>query len=150
MAKKIIVDTKIVRVDENDLNDIHKKYSKLLGTVDYDHDAAEELAAALNEIEELTQRTNALKSLVNENKELHDFIWRTNENISLALHQIEDAHLVNIMMHLIRNGRAISKAIRSEAIRRGIVVPQHVPVDWEDDDRMMEISDRSDTFGVRF
>lgn len=109
-----------------------KEYKKLLGTVDYDHDAAEELAEALNEITTLEQRIGMLKGLVNENEDLHQFVWRTAEGRVIALHKLEDDHLVNIMLHLLRRGEAINKGIRSEAVSRGLTVPQVVPIDWDE------------------
>lgn len=109
-----------------------KKYSKLLGKVDYDKEAAEQLAEALNEISSLEQRITQLKQVVNENEELHAFVWRTADNKTIAIHDIEDDHLSNIMMHLLRTGRPISRAIRGEAMSRDLTIPATVPVDWHD------------------
>lgn len=99
------------------------KYSKLDKSIDYDEEAVEQLAAALNEVTELERKVADLKELINENKELHQFVWRTAENEVLALHKIEDDHLNNILAHQVRVGRPISKAIRSEARKRGLLVP---------------------------
>src|SRR5258708_14875492 len=93
-----------------------KKYSKLLGKVDYDHEAVDQLAEALNEIAALEQRVSQLKQIVTENKDLHQFVWRTSANESLAIHSIEDDHLNNIMLHLLHTSRAIPRALRGEAI----------------------------------
>lgn len=110
-----------------------KKYSKLLGKVDYDHEAAEQLAEALNEVTQLEARAAQLKQIVNENEELHQFVWRTQEGVTIPIHKIEDDHLSNIMLHLLRTNRAIPRAIRGEAIGRGLVIPASVPVDWDAD-----------------
>lgn len=115
-----------------------KEYKKLLGMVDYDHEAAEELAEALNEISELESRMVQLKQLVEENKELHQFVWRTTNNEVFALHKIEDDHLSNIMLHLIRGGRAINRGIRGEAMRRNLVIPVKIPIDWTKDMNRVE------------
>lgn len=129
-AKKSTKSTKSTAVVLADAD----KYSKLLGNVAYDHEAAEQLADALNEIVALERRAAQLKQIVEENKELHQFVWRTTENNNIAIHSIKDDHLSNIMMHLLRNDRAISRAIRGEAISRGLTIPASVPIDWDDDD----------------
>jgi hypothetical protein len=110
-----------------------KKYGKLLSTADYDHEAAEQLADVINEIASLDGRINQLKQLVSENQELLDFVWRTAAGQTLALHQVDDEHLSNIMMHIIRRKAAVPRAIRGEAMRRNLVIPARVPVDWNDD-----------------
>lgn len=109
------------------------KYAKLLGTVDYDHEAVDQLAEALNEITSLEARANQLRQIVDENKELHQFVWRTSGGESMAIHKIDDDHLTNIMLHLLRTSRPINRAIRGEAISRGITIPINVPIDWDDD-----------------
>lgn len=109
------------------------KYAKLAGKVDYDHEAAEQLASALNEIADLELRVNQLKQLVTENEELHQFVWRSQDGV-IALHNIGNDHLGNIMLHMLRAGKAIPRAIRGEAMHRGIVIPAKVPVGWSDED----------------
>lgn len=99
------------------------KYDKLEKTIDYDHEAAEQLAEALNEITALDSKVAELKALVEENEELHQYVWRTAENKVIALHDIEHDHFVNILSHQARNGRTISKALRDEARRRGVPLP---------------------------
>lgn len=122
------------------------KYAKLLGKVDYDHEAAEQLAEALNEITEIERHAAQLRQIVEENEELHQFVWRTASGESVALHKIDDDHLSNIMLHLLRGGRPIPRAIRGEAISRELVIPATVPIDWEDDavKRLNARMDRSD------
>lgn len=124
-----------------------KKYAKLAGKVDYDHEAAEQLADALNEIAELDLKVSQLKQLVKENEELHQFVWRSQDGV-VALHNIGNDHLGNIMMHLLRAGKAIPRAIRGEAMHRGVVIPTTVPISWDDGDRahrLIElINDRKD------
>lgn len=124
-----------------------QKYNKLLGKVDYDHEAVDQLAAALNEIKALDRRATQLKQIVAENEELHPFVWETANGEVLAIHNIEDNHLENIMVHLLRNGRAIPRAIRGEAISRSLTIPANVPVDWSDYDRevrRLQAGDRED------
>jgi hypothetical protein len=120
------------------------KYAKLLGKVEYDHEAAEQLAEALNEITEIERHAGQLRQIVEENEELHQFVWRTADGESVPLHKIDDDHLNNIMLHLLRNGRAIPRAIRGEAISRELVIPATVPIDWDDDDAVRRINARMD------
>jgi hypothetical protein len=124
------------------------KYAKLLGKVDYDHEAAEQLAEALNEIAELERHTAQLQQIVNENEELHQFVWRTGNGEAMALHKIEDDHLSNIMLHLLRTGRPIPRAIRGEAISRELVIPATVPIDWDEDDNVRRLNARLDRSDV--
>lgn len=107
------------------------KYSKLAGKVAYDHEAAEQLADAYNEIDALKLKIEQLKMLTQENNELNQFVWRS-ENGYIAIHNIGNDHLGNLMLHLLRRGRGIPRAIRGEAIARGVVVPAVVPIEWED------------------
>lgn len=100
-----------------------REYKKLNKAANYDHEAATELADALNEMFELQSRLDYLKELVTENPDLHNFVWRTAQNKAIALHDIEDSHLANIMQHLLDTGRSIKKEIRSEAVSRNLSVP---------------------------
>jgi hypothetical protein len=121
-----------------------KKYAKLLGKVDYDHLAAEQLAEALNEITDLERRAGQLKQIVEENEELHQFVWRTAGGESVALHKLDDDHLNNIMLHLLRTSRPIPRAIRGEAISRDLVIPAVVPIDWDENDSIKRLNARMD------
>lgn len=100
-----------------------ENYSKLTKSEDYDKEAAEQLAAALNEIRTLTDKVSQLQDLVMENKKLHKFVWTTAEGKAIALHDIETDHLQNIMQHLINTGHPINKGIKSEARSRNLVIP---------------------------
>lgn len=119
------------------------KYEKLMGKLDYDHDAVEQFAEAMNEVEGLKRRVDQLEQILNENRELGAFVWRTSEGITIPMHKIEDSHLENIMRHLLVTGRAIPRSIRGEANSRGIVIPVNVPLDWEDTSAR-RIADRKD------
>lgn len=110
------------------------KYAKLAGKVEYDHEAAEQLADALNEIKRLETMAQQLKQMVEENRELHQFVWQSEDGV-IALHKIGDDHLSNIMLHLLRRGSAIPRAIRGEAMHRGLVIPAVVPTDWMQEEK---------------
>lgn len=109
-----------------------KEYTKLNKVDDYDREAAEELAEALNEINDLEVRIKHLQTLVNENKKLHKFVWRTAENKVIAIHKLDDDHLKNILQHLMNSGQEPSKALRAEAVNRSVPLP--TSVDWSKTD----------------
>jgi hypothetical protein len=141
----------MAKIDKNlkiEENTSVKKYSKLLGKIDYDHEAVEQLAEALNEIAELDRRIRQLKQIVDENHELHQFVWQTSDGVTHPIHNIDDEHLTNIMLHLIRTGRPINRAIRGEAMSRDLVIPASVPVDWDDiaERRLLGAKDRKDVY----
>jgi hypothetical protein len=105
-----------------------KDYKKLDKSENYDHETVEELAEAMTELKQLNKRMEFLQELINENKELHQFIWGTAEGELLPHHKIEDDHLKNILLHQVRFGRPISKALRNEARRRSIEIPDNTPL----------------------
>lgn len=109
----------------------NKIYSKLTGKLDYDHEAAEQLAEAVNEVAELSQRAKQLEQIIKENKELHQYVWKTADGRCIALHKIDNNHLENIMLHLLQVGKAIPRAIRGEAVSRNLVIPTTVPTNWD-------------------
>jgi len=51
------------------------------------------LADALNEIRELKQRTSQLEQIVQENEDLHQFVWFTADGTTLPIHKIDDDHM---------------------------------------------------------
>lgn len=99
------------------------QYKKLEQAASYDHDLVEELAAAMTEIIQLEGRKAYLQDLVNDHKDLHQFIWGTAEGELLPHHKIEDDHLKNIMLYCLQRHRPIPKNLRSEALRRGFEIP---------------------------
>ncbi len=115
------------------------KYAKLNKVENYDKEAAEQLADALNEIVELENRVASLKDLVQENQDLHQYVWRTAENKTIAIHKIEDDHLKNILQHLFNNRRPISKIIKAEARKRGLTIPtEFAPITFSRSRRLVE------------
>lgn len=123
--------------------DSFKKYAKLAGAVEYDQEAAEQFADALNEIRILDMKRDQLQQLVDENRELGEFVWESQSGV-IALHNIEDDHLGNIMVHLLRRGSPIPRAIRNMAINRGIVIPNGVEMGsvWDDVTTIMKQAKR--------
>lgn len=97
-------------------------YKDLRKTFDYDKDKTVRLAQAINEVVELKKRIAYLEKLVDDNTELHPFIWRTAENKAIALHEIEDSHLENVIRYMARNERYIKDEIVAEAESRGMDV----------------------------
>lgn len=130
MAKK---DTKTTETTTHVIVRKPTKYQKLLKVEKYDHDIVDELVEALNEITLLEAQVAQLKTLIEDNQELHKFVWKTSEGETLALHNIEDDHLIKIMKHLLKTGRAVSRSIRSEAMSRGLEIPKFGSVSMDDD-----------------
>lgn len=119
-----------------------KDYKKLYKVPEYDIEAVDQLAEALNEIAELEQRIRMLKALIDENSELHPFVWRTAENVVIAIHNLEDDHFSNILQHLLNTGRPISKELRAESVKRNIGIPANPKLIARD----MELTDREDVW----
>lgn len=103
------------------------EYKKLDKNNNYDVEASQELAAAINEALELESRLKYVKSVVNDNKPLHRFIWTTAEGKAIAFRDIEQDHFVNILSHIANRGDNPSDAIIAEATRRGVPIPEKVP-----------------------
>lgn len=101
-----------------------QEYKKLDKTATVDNEAVSELAAALNELKIIEDRATFLRELVEDNDELHGFVWTTLDGRVMALHEIEDSHLANIMRNLNRRGVKINKQIIAEARKRKILVPE--------------------------
>ena len=102
---------------------VNTKYAKLSKVEEYDKEAAEELATALNEVTALEGRISQLRDLINENKKLHPFVWTTADGLATAVHNLEDDHLKNILQHVVNYGQSPNKGIKSEARKRGFVIP---------------------------
>lgn len=102
-----------------------KEYKKLHKYEEYDQGAAEELAEVVMEIMEIEKRREYLKELLHENRELQQFLWTTAEGKTLAYHQIPDDHFANILQHVVNHGRRISKAMKAEARKRGMTIPEN-------------------------
>lgn len=104
---------KLNTIKFDDYSDLHKTY-------DYNKAKATRLAEAMTEVKTLTDRLAYLKSVLKDNKELEPFLWRTYEGEVIALHDIEDSHLKNIIGHITRNGGTVKPEIIAEARSRGI------------------------------
>lgn len=100
-----------------------EEYKNLQKIEKYDEAAVEELAQAKMEKRKLEARLDFLDELINENEELRQFVWTTAEGISIPLHKLETDHLSNILGHIANQGRQIPKAIKAEARKRDLVLP---------------------------
>jgi hypothetical protein len=95
-------------------------YKDLKKTYDYNKEKATRLAEAMTEAVEVEARLRYLKKLANDNIDLNPFLWKTVDGKVIALHDLEDDHLRNIVGHLVRHGRPINDQLRAEAESRGI------------------------------
>lgn len=101
-----------------------KKYDGLNKTYDYSKDKATLLAEAMTERIELQKRMKYLEELAKDNSDLTAFLWTTLEGKCIALHDIEDDHLKNILKHIVNHGGTISPQIKAEATGRGFEIPE--------------------------
>lgn len=101
----------------------YKQYTKLNKYEEYDKEAAEQLAEAMNEAREIADRLTVLKDMFAENPDLHSFVWTTADGVSSAIHKIEDEHFENILNHIVGQRRQISKSLKAEARRRNVALP---------------------------
>lgn len=100
-----------------------KDYKELQKSFDYDKKKATVLAEALTELDEVAKRKKFLEELVQQHMDLAPFMWRTMEGKVIALHDIDDDHLKNILSYIVNKGRSVKEEIKAEARSRGIEVP---------------------------
>lgn len=124
-----------------------KKYDKLFSIEDYNKEAAEQLAEAMNELTEVNARRTYLEELIKENKKLHIFIWTTAEGETRALHNLETDHLENILQWQINHGQAINKGLKSEALKRNIPIPNRPRLIDRDQVRRLGYEDMDEVWG---
>ena len=104
---------KLNTIKFDDYSDLHKTY-------DYDKKKATRLAEAMTEVKTLTDRLAYLQNILKDNSELEAFLWRTYDGEVIALHDIEDDHLKNIIGHITKHGKTVKPEIIAEARSRGI------------------------------
>ena len=103
------------------LNDNQEKdYSGLFPTFDYDKTKASLLAELANETTKLQARLTYLQTIAKENAGLEKFLWKTGEGEVIALHDLKDEHLKNIIGHVTSSARELSPQLVAEARSRGI------------------------------
>lgn len=124
-----------------------KKYDKLFSIEDYNKEAAEQLAEAMNELTEVNARRTYLEELIKENKKLHIFIWTTAEGETRALHNLETDHLQNILQWQINHGQAVNKGLKSEALKRNIPIPNRPQLIDRDQVRRLGYEDMDEGWG---
>lgn len=97
-------------------------YADLRKSFNYDKHKATRLAQAMNEGVRLQKRLKQLNKIKDDNTDLVPFLWMTADGQVIALHDIEDSHLKNIIGHVTRQGRTLSEQLIAEAESRGIDV----------------------------
>lgn len=102
-----------------------KDYSKLHKTFSYDKEKATLLAEAMTELVELKKREKYLTKLLSDNPDLKQFLWGSQDGRVTAFHDIEDEHLENILAFLPRRGREVPEALATEAVSRGMELPDN-------------------------
>lgn len=76
------------------------EYKLLDRKPEQDIEVLREYAKARTELTALNKRVEYLEDLVDENDELRDYIWTTQEGESKPIQDLEDDHLRNIVSHL--------------------------------------------------
>lgn len=101
-----------------------KEYTGLEKTFEYSKEKATLLAEAMTEAVELNKRLKYLETLCSENENLKPFLWRTLDGRVIALHDLEDNHLKNIMTHVLKRGDDISAEVQAKARSRSFMIPE--------------------------
>ena len=96
---------------------IPKKYSKLDKVENLDMEAVREFADAINELKELMQRVSYLKTLIKDNIDYKEFVWVDKIGNAKAIADLDDNHIKNISLLLLKNGTS-NKNIYSEMVKR--------------------------------
>ena len=93
------------------------KYEKLEADKT-DWDSVKEVAEVMNEMVALNERLDYLKTLLSENSELTNYIWKTKDNRHIAYKEITDDHLKNIKAYLDESGKNYPQEFVKEYFRR--------------------------------
>ena len=99
-----------------------KTYSKLEEKFDYDKEQATELAEAMTELVQVERRAEYLRNVVKRHGKLKKFLHGTAEGQVIAVHDLGDDHLQNIIRKFEREDREISPQLKAEARSRSLAV----------------------------
>lgn len=97
-----------------------KRYDLLEEKFDYDHDAATQLAEATTELVAIQRRARYLRDIIKRHGKLRRFLWGTAEGRVIAMHDLDDSHLANILTYLPAQGREPSRELLAEVRSRGL------------------------------
>ena len=103
----------------------YKTYSNLESN-DKNIDLVREMAEVANEVQELQARLAYLKSLLDSNNNLNKYLWKTTKGKILAIADITDDHLQNIVKYNVKRGTTLSTQITIELKKRGLAIPATV------------------------
>ncbi len=93
------------------------EYKKLDKSLNEDLELLRELANAMNERMELTQRLDYLEELIDDNDDYTNAIWTTQFGVSKPISDLDDDHLKNIALYLASTGKT-NKRIIDEFTKR--------------------------------
>ena len=96
------------------------EYGLLNKQEDYDLPTVKELAAAMNELAQMEQRRSYLEDLIRINGKLKKHIWKDKNGFAIALADLQDDHIKNIVGFLKRRGDDVPQNVMREINRRGI------------------------------
>ena len=97
------------------------EYKLLTKQEDYDLPTVKELASAMNELAQMEQRRAFLENLIRVNGRLKKHIWKDKNGFAIALADLQDDHLRNIISYWRRRyNDDVPQNVLLEANRRGI------------------------------
>lgn len=95
-------------------------YKLLTKQEDYDLPTVKELASAMNELAQMEQRRAHLEDLIRINGKLKKHIWRDKSGFAIALADLKDDHLKNIVNYVKRRGDVVPPNVMREINQRNI------------------------------
>ena len=94
-----------------------KKYTRLDAIESEDIEKVREFCALKNELYLIETRRNYLREIMNDNDELREAVWTTQEGVAKPISDLDDDHLKNIVTHLANRGGSNAR-IRKEYTKR--------------------------------
>jgi len=100
-----------------------KQYTKLDAIENEDIEKVREMAELMNELFIIETRRKYLLGIMEENDDLRESVWTTQEGVSKAVTDLDDDHLKNIVIYLNTRGR-MNNRIRKEYQKRFGMAPE--------------------------
>ena len=98
-----------------------KEYNLLNKVEDYDLPSVRELVEAMNELAQMEQRRAYLEGLIKSNGRLKKHVWKDKNGFAVALADLKDEHLKNIVSYWKRRyNDDVPQNVMQEIARRNI------------------------------
>lgn len=104
------------------------KEKSIEAVLSYEKDTIEDMTEMLNEIAKYKKLISEYRDILYRLSEYEKYIWKTADNKFIALHKIDDNHLVNIVKMLKTNGSDFERMdiFELELERRGLEISEIV------------------------